>query len=38
MFPSATKDFFRVPQGSIMGHCPNTKYPIFPQFDKKNLN
>ena len=23
------RDFFRVPQGLIMGPCPSTKYPVF---------
>ena len=25
------RDFFCVPQGPIMGPCPNAKYPIFSQ-------
>ena len=29
----AGRDFFCVPQGPIMGPCPNAKYPIFSQFD-----
>ena len=29
------RDFFCVPQGPIMGPCPNTNYPIFSQLDKK---
>ena len=34
MLITATRDFFCVPQGPIIGPCPNAKYPIFSQFDK----